>query len=198
MTSKGLLAAVLIFAVALVGCAPSQDPVPSGTTAEASGASDPPASGSAPSVVPGSPHPAMTGELTIWRAYGADGVEASVFAKALASVQAASPALTINVVSVPPAAIDAKYAADVATGAGPDLVIESNDDLASRVRNRTVVSLDSAAADQLAGNVGAAVAGSKVDDGLYMVPESLEAAALGYDSAKIPSPPTTTDDGLPA
>jgi hypothetical protein len=50
VTSKGLLAAVLVVAVALVGCTPSQDPAPSGTIAEASGASDPPASGSPPPV----------------------------------------------------------------------------------------------------------------------------------------------------
>ena len=196
MTSKDLLVAVLVVAVALVGCKPSQDPGASGTTAEASGANDPPASGSPASVVPGSPIPAMTGELTIWHAYGGDGVEVSAFAKALASVQAASPALTVNVVSVPRAAIDAKYAADVATGAGPDLLIDSNDGLASGVRNRTVVSMDSAAADRLAGKVAAAVAGSKVDDALFMIPEALEVAALAYDSAKIPSPPTTIDELL--
>jgi maltose-binding protein MalE len=196
VTSRSLVAAALVVTLALGGCTPNPDVVPSGTGAVGPDSGDPPASGSVPSVPPGPPLAAMAGELTIWHANGVEGVEASAFAKALAGVQAANPGLTVNVVAVPPTEIDAKYAADVATGAGPDLLIDSNDDLGSRVRNRTVTILDAVASDRLGGKAAPAVAGSKVDGQLYLIPESLDVAAIAYDSVKIAAPPKTTEDLL--
>ena len=49
---------------------------------------------------------------------------------------------------------------------------------------------------KLDGKTPTAVEGSKVDGKLYMVPESLKAVALFYDSAKIATPPATTDELL--
>ena len=115
----------------------------------------------------------------------------------LEAVKAANPDLIVNVLEVPFADIFNKCETDVATGGGPDLFIAPNDSLGFQAREGVLADLDAASSPTSSANTTEiAVDGSKVDGKLYMVPESLKAVALNYDTAKIATPPATTDELL--
>ena len=99
----------------------------------------------------------------------------------------ANPDLNVTVLEVPFADLFNKYNADAATGGGPDLFIAPNDSLGFQAREGVIADLDAALAGKLDGKTETAVDGSKVDGKLFMVPESLKAVGLFYDSAKIPT-----------
>ncbi len=144
---------------------------------------------------------ALEGELTLWHSYGSGaGTEADALAAALASVQAANPGLTVNVLPVDFGAIFNNWSLDVASGATtPDLMIVPNDNLGQQTRDQIIAPLDALVpAEVLAGDVPLAVDGSRVGDALMQVPESLKAVAMYYDSAKVATPPATTDELLQA
>jgi arabinogalactan oligomer/maltooligosaccharide transport system substrate-binding protein len=143
----------------------------------------------------------LEGELTLWHSYGSGaGTEADALTAALASVQAANPGLTVNVLPVDFGAIFNNWSLDVASGATiPDLMIVPNDNLGQQTRDQILAPLDALVpAEVLAGEVPLAVDGSKVDGALMQVPESLKAVAMYYDSAKVATPPATTDELLAA
>jgi arabinogalactan oligomer/maltooligosaccharide transport system substrate-binding protein len=150
------------------------------------------------SMAPESEAPAgLAGELTIWHSYSSGaGTELEALNQVLESVQAANPDLTVDVLEVPFNDLFNKYNADAATGAGPDLFIAPNDSLGFQAREGVIADLDAALAGKLEGISEVAVNGSKVDGKLYMVPESLKAVAAFYDTAKIATPPATTDELL--
>jgi arabinogalactan oligomer/maltooligosaccharide transport system substrate-binding protein len=102
----------------------------------------------------------------------------------------------VTVLEVPFADIFNKYNADAATGAGPDLFIAPNDSLGFQAREGVIADLDAALAGKLDGKTETAVSGSKVDGKLFMVPESLKAVGLFYDTATLATPPATTDELL--
>jgi arabinogalactan oligomer/maltooligosaccharide transport system substrate-binding protein len=184
-----IVAGMAIIAVACSTPAASTAPSAAGSTAPST-----PADSSAPS----SEAPAaLTGELTIWHSYSSGaGTELDALNTVLAKVAgpgSANPDLKVNVLEVPFADIFNKYNADAATGAGPDLFIAPNDSLGFQAREGVIADLDSALAGKLDGKTDVAVNGSKVDGKLYMVPESLKAVGLFYDTAKIATPPATTD-----
>lgn len=184
---KQLRLAAIVAGVAIIAAAcstpaastpPSADP---GTTAP-SGAPDSPAPGG------------LAGELTIWHSYSSGaGTELDALNTTLDMVRDANPDLTVEVLEVPFADIFNKYNADAATGAGPDLFIAPNDSLGFQAREGVIADLDAALAGKLDGKTETAINGSKVDGKLYMVPESLKAVGLFYDTAKIATPPATTD-----
>jgi arabinogalactan oligomer/maltooligosaccharide transport system substrate-binding protein len=143
----------------------------------------------------------LEGELTLWHSYGSGaGTEADALAAALASVQAANPGLTVNVLPVDFGAIFNNWALDVGSGATtPDLMIVPNDNLGQQTRDQILAPLDDlVSAERLAQLVPLAVDGSRVEGALMQVPESLKAVAMYYDSAKVPTPPATTDELLQA
>jgi len=102
----------------------------------------------------------------------------------------------VNVLEVPFADIYNKWNTDVATGAGPTMFIAPNDSLGFQAREGVIADLDALLADRLEGISDVAISGSQVDGKLYMVPESLKAVAMYYDTAKIATPPATTDELL--
>ncbi len=143
----------------------------------------------------------LEGELTLWHSYGSGaGTEADALTAALESVKAANPGLTVNVLPVDFGAIFNNWSLDVGSGAPtPDLMIVPNDNLGQQTRDQLLAPLDELIpADVLAGMVPLAVDGSRVDGALMQVPESLKAVAMYYDSAKVATPPTTTDELLAA
>jgi arabinogalactan oligomer / maltooligosaccharide transport system substrate-binding protein len=142
----------------------------------------------------------LTGELTLWHSYGSGaGTETDALAAALAAVQVANPDLKVNVLPVDFGAIFNNYSLDVASGAGPDLMIVPNDNLGQQSRDGLLAPLDALVpADVLAGMVPLAVDGSRVDGVLSQVPESLKAVAMYYDGAKVTTVPATTDELLAA
>ena len=193
--NKKLRFAALVAGVAIIAAACSSG----GASTAPSTAPESTAPSTAPeSMAPESQAPAgMAGELTIWHAYSSGaGTELDALNEVLATVQAANPDLKVTVLEVPFADLYNKYNADAATGAGPDLFIAPNDSLGFQAREGVIADLDAALAGKLDGKTETAVNGSKVDGKLFMVPESLKAVALFYDSASLATPPATTDDLL--
>lgn len=187
---KQLRLAAIVAGVAIIAAACS---TPGATTAPST-----PAETSAPTTAPESQAPAgLSGELTLWHSYSSGaGTELDALNQVLDSVRAANPELTVNVLEVPFGDIYNKYNADAATGAGPDLFIAPNDSLGFQAREGVIADLDALLADKLGDTTEVAVDGSKVDGKLYMVPESLKAVAMYYDTAKIATPPATTEELL--
>jgi arabinogalactan oligomer/maltooligosaccharide transport system substrate-binding protein len=188
-----LVAGVAILAAACSTGGASTAPS-TGTGTESTAPTTAPSTGSE-STAPESAAPAaLAGDLTIWHSYSSGaGTELDALNETLAAVKAANPDLVVNVLEVPFADLFNKYNTDAATGGGPDLFIAPNDSLGQQARDELILDLDSALAGKLDGKTPTAVDGSKVDGKLFMVPESLKAVALFYDSAAIATPPATTD-----
>lgn len=184
-----IVAGVAIFAAACSGGG--------ATTAPSAGATDAPAS-TDPSMAPESEAPGgLVGEVTLWHTYSSGaGTELDALNEVLASVKAANPELVVDVLEVPFNDLFNKYNADAATGAGPDLFIAPNDSLGFQAREGVIADLDAALAGRLEGIGETAISGSKVDGKLYMVPESLKAVAMFYNTEAIATPPATTDELL--
>jgi arabinogalactan oligomer / maltooligosaccharide transport system substrate-binding protein len=193
-----LVAGAAMFAVACGGGGAST--APSAGTESQAPASEAPASEAPASEAPASEAPAaLAGELTLWHSYSSGaGTELEALNQVLESVQAANPELTVNVLEVPFNDLFNKYNADAATGAGPDLFIAPNDSLGFQAREGVIQNLDEYLKDTgaLDGIGEVAVNGSQVDGSFYMVPESLKAVGAFYDTAKISTPPATTDELL--
>lgn len=194
---KQLRFAALVAGVAIIAAACS-----SGTASTApSTAPESTAPSTAPeSTAPESQAPAgLVGEVTLWHSYSSGaGTELQALNQVLDTVKAANPELVVNVLEVPFSDIYNKWNTDVATGAGPTMFIAPNDSLGFQAREGVIADLDALLADKLGDTVQVAVDGSKVDGKLFMVPESLKAVAAIYDSAKVATPPATTDELMTA
>ena len=154
----------------------------------------------APSTEPGtSAEPAgLTGSLTIWHAYGSSGgaAEFNAFSDAVAAVLAANPGLVISPVEQAFSSLYSNFELESGAGGGPDMFIGPNDSLGNESRGQYLVELTGKIDDVLANSSDVSVAGSKVGDAVLMVPESLKAVAMYYDSAVVTDPPTTTQELL--
>jgi arabinogalactan oligomer / maltooligosaccharide transport system substrate-binding protein len=192
---KQLRFASLVAGVAIIAAACSS----SGATTAPSSAPESTAPSAAPeSSAPESQAPAgLAGELTIWHSYSSGaGTELDALNEVLALVAgpgSANPDLTVNVLEVPFNDLFTKYNTDAATGGGPDLFIAPNDSMGQQSRDEVIADLTDALAGKLDGKTETAVAGAKVGDRIFMVPESLKAVGLFYDSASLATPPATTD-----
>ena len=78
----------------------------------------------------------------------------------------------------------------------PDLMIVPNDNLGQQTRDELIAPIDPSTPSPTTPASG--VDGSRVDGALMQVPESLKAVALYYNTAKVATPPATTDDLLTA
>jgi arabinogalactan oligomer/maltooligosaccharide transport system substrate-binding protein len=183
-------AIVAVAAIAFAACSTAATPSPS---AEPSAA---PSAGA--SVAPSEGPTTLSGELTIWHAYGSSGgnAEFKAFSRILENVQAANPDLKLNVLEVPFGEIFKKFETESAAGGGPDLFIAPNDSLGAQVRGAFLVDLTGKIDTVLADSSQVSVNGSKVDDKPFMVPESLKAVAMYYDSEKVTAAPKTTQELL--
>src|SRR4051794_40708359 len=161
-------------------------------------------SSSAPAASQGAAAEPLSGELTLWHSYGSGGGETGAFQKALGQLLATNKDLKVNVVEQPFSDIFTKWQTDVLAGGGPDLYIAPNDSLFSQADAGALANLNDALNGKLDGFNQVAIDGAKADvaDGKgaqsYMIPESLKAVALWYDSAKVATPPASTADLLTA
>lgn len=197
MKSPIRIAALVGSLAILVGaCGPS-----GATTAPATGA--PATTGPASSTGPqGTPAAAkLKGKVTLWHSYassggGAESAEVQGLNKLIANIKADNPELEIESVFVTfdNSTIFNNFKNESATGGGPDMFIAPNDDLGNMVRGGYFADLTGKIDDVLAATSEVAVEGSKVDGKVYMVPESLKAVAMYYDTAKVTTPPATTDE----
>lgn len=190
--------AALVGALAMVAsaCGPG-----GATTAPATAAPTTAAASTAPQGTPAAA--TLKGKITIWHSYassggGAESAEVQALNKLIANVKAANPELDVESVFVTfdNSTIFNNFKNESATGGGPDMFIAPNDDLGNMVRGGYFADLTGKIDDVLANTSDVAVEGSKVDGKVYMVPESLKAVAMYYDTAKIPTPPATTDELL--
>jgi len=186
--------AVLVGTLAIVAsaCGPAGS-----TTAPTTAATTGPAESTGPAETPA---PAtLTGKVTLWHSYGSSGggaesAEVKALTQIITAIQTANPGLTIEAINVPFSDIYKNFEAESATGGGPDMFIAPNDSLGSEARGQFLLDLTGKIDDVLANSSDVAVNGSKVDGVVYMVPESLKAVAMYYDTAKIATPPATTDE----
>jgi arabinogalactan oligomer/maltooligosaccharide transport system substrate-binding protein len=156
----------------------------------------------APSAAPESSAPesqaptTLSGALTLWHAYGSSGgnAEFKAFTRIVEGIQAANPDLKLTILEVPFADIYKKFETESAAGGGPDMFIGPNDSLGSEARGAFLADLTGKIDPVLAETNEVSTAGSQVDGKTFMVPESLKAVAMYYDSEKVPTPPTTTDE----
>ena len=160
-------------------------------------------SGGAPSGGGGGQGGALTGKITLWHSYASSGggqksAEVQALDKLIENIKAKNPGLQIEstFVTFDKQTIFNNFKNESATGGGPDMFIAPNDNLGAMVRGGYFADLTGKIDDVLANTSDVAVAGSKVDGKVYMVPESLKAVAMYYDSAKIATPPKSTDELL--
>lgn len=189
---KKLKFAPLVMGLALVASACAGAASPGSSSA---GVSSPAPAGSAS----GAPSAAaLTGKLTIWHAYDSSGgnAEFTAFSKIVDNLKAANPGLTVDLLAVPFGDLFKKYETEQASGGGPDMVIAPNDSLGTEARGGFALDVGGKIADVLAASNKIAVDGSTVDGKVYEVPESLKAVAMYYDTAKVTSPPKTTQELL--
>ena len=178
-------------ASAAASTAPSQAASTAPSTAPSQGASE------APSAAAG-----LTGNITIWEAYGASGsAEKDAFGTMVTAVQAANPGLVVNVLDVPFNNLFTKFATAAAAGGGPDLYIAPNDSIGSQARAGLLKDITSMQATLLADpyNISqTAITADTVDGKLYGIPESMKAVALFYRTDQLATAPKTTADWLAA
>jgi arabinogalactan oligomer/maltooligosaccharide transport system substrate-binding protein len=169
-------------------------------------ASNPPASTGASTAPSAAPSDDITlpvqlsGDLTIWHAYGSSGgnAEFKAFSRIIEGIEALNPDLNLTVLEVPFSDIFKKFETESAAGGGPDLYIGPNDSVGSQARGGFLVDLTGKIDTVLDNSNEISVNGSKVTvdgtEGVYMVPESLKAVAMYYDTEIVPTAPATTDD----
>jgi len=163
----------------------------------------------APSTGPGAtatPAPVVTpmpiaGKIVIWHSYGssgggADSAEVQALNKILAAMKVKFPDLTIESINVAFSALYKDFEAESGAGGGPDMFIAPNDNLGAESRDGYLADLTGLIDDTLAASSPVSGSGSMVAGKVYMVPESLKAVAMYYDSKKVATPPATMADLL--
>ena len=191
----GLVGAAAIMIAACTSSTASNAPSAAASAAAPStAASEAPASTAPESAAPTS----LTGDLTLWHAYGSSGgnAEFKAFSRILETVKAANPGLNLTVLEVPFADLYKKFETESAAGGGPDMFIGPNDSLGAEVRGKFLADLTGKIDDVLGSSNDISVSGSKVDGVVSMVPESLKAVAMYYDGDIVKTVPKTTDELL--
>ena len=104
------------------------------------------------------------------------------------------PKIKVAIVRAPGGQLITRIKTEAAAGGGPDLFIAPNDELGNLV---TAGLLEPITDTTDLGTISQqALDGATIGGKLYLVPESLKAVVMYYDSAKIPTPPTTTDEKI--
>jgi arabinogalactan oligomer/maltooligosaccharide transport system substrate-binding protein len=136
----------------------------------------------------------LSGEVTLWHAYGTGSAEETALTQVLAQLKKDQPDLTVNVLQIPFDQVFNKWDTEVAAGGGPDMFTVPNDNTGNEARGGLLAPLD----DLLVGKTDAfplsSFEGAKVDGKIYGVPGIAKAVALYYNKSTIPNPPATTDD----
>jgi arabinogalactan oligomer/maltooligosaccharide transport system substrate-binding protein len=140
--------------------------------------------------------PEVTGEVTIWNAYGTGSAEEKALAQVLDMVKAKNPNATINVLQIPFDQVFNKFETEVAAGGGPDMFTVPNDNLGNEVRAGLLAPVDDLIANYKSQYTPLAIDGLTVDGKIYGTPVIVKAVALYYNKDTVPTPPKTTDDLL--
>jgi len=179
------LRAITLLTVALVLAAACGGPSGSTTSPSASGG---------PSASAGPAAGAITGNITLWHAYGTGGSEEQALNQLITKIRTDNPTAKITVLQVPFDQVFNKFQTEAAAGGGPDLFTAPNDELGNEVRANLLMALDSKLSGKLSSVAQLGVDGLKVDGKLYGVPMLFKAVALYYNKDKVPTPPKSTDE----
>ena len=189
----GLVAGVAIIAAACSTSTASTAPsaAASASASAAASAAASPSSGAAGSLLPAP----LSGSLTIWESYGSSGgnAEFKAFSRIIQGIEALNPDLKLTVLDVPFADLYTKFETESAAGGGPDMFIGPNDNVGKESRIPALADLTGKIDTVIANSNDVSVSGSTVDGKIFMVPESLKAVAMYYDSKIVTTPPATTD-----
>ncbi|MBP7687011.1 MAG: extracellular solute-binding protein [Thermoflexales bacterium] len=138
----------------------------------------------------------LTGEITLWHAYGTGSAEEKALTTVLESMAKDQPDLKVNVLQIPFDQVFNKWETEVAAGGGPDMFTVPNDNTGNQARGELIAPLD----ELLAGKTDAfplsSFDGAKVDGKIYGVPGIAKAVALYYNKSTVPTPPATLDELL--
>lgn len=194
--NRHLRLASLVAGVAILAAACSTSTASSAPVASAVASAAAPAASAAASAVDSALPAQLSGELTLWHAYGSSGgnAEFKAFSRIIEGIKALNPDLKLTVLEVPFADLYTKFETESAAGGGPDLYIGPNDNLGKESRIPVLADLTGKIDTVLGNSNDISVSGSTVDSKVFMVPESLKAVAMYYDSKIVTSVPATTDD----
>ncbi|MBI5348051.1 MAG: extracellular solute-binding protein [Chloroflexi bacterium] len=140
----------------------------------------------------------LKGEVTLWHAYDATGIEEKTFLQIVDSVKKKNPELKINVQRIAIYEITNRYKLGVKNNTAPDLFINSNDDLGDLVREKMVLDITSHTSGKFSNVAPFAVEGVKVEGKIYGVPESANTVVLYYNNSLLDKAPATTGELLNA
>jgi arabinogalactan oligomer/maltooligosaccharide transport system substrate-binding protein len=140
--------------------------------------------------------PEVTGEVTIWHAYGTGSSEEKALAQVLDMVKSKNPNATVNVLQIPFDQVFNKFETEAAAGGGPDMFTVPNDNLGNEVRAGLLTPVDDLINDYKGQFTPLAIEGLTVDGKIYGTPVIVKAVALYYNNSTVPEPPKTTDDLL--
>jgi arabinogalactan oligomer/maltooligosaccharide transport system substrate-binding protein len=135
-----------------------------------------------------------SGTVSLWHSYHTGGAEEEAITQIIENARVEYPDLTIEMLQIPFDQIFNKWETEVAAGGGPDMFIAPNDDLGNLARSGLVMEIGDLLEGRLDGVVDTGIAGMKVGDGLYGVPESAKAVALYYNKSMVPDAPTTVEE----
>ena len=136
----------------------------------------------------------VTGKFSLW--HGWTGVEEETLTSVINNLKQANPGLTIDVLAVPFDQLKNKYTTEASTGGGPDVLISPKDWIGEFAQAKLIMPLDDIGKDILAQLNPNAVTANKFQGKVWAFPESTEAVALWYNTSKVKTAPTNTDDLL--
>ena len=140
----------------------------------------------------------LKGEVTLWHAYDANGVEEKTFLQIVDSVKKKNPELKINIQRIAIYEITNRYKVGVKNNTAPDLFINSNDDLGDLVREKLVLDITTHTSGKFSNVAPFAMEGVKVEGKIYGVPESANTVVLYFNNSLLDKAPATTDELLNA
>lgn len=136
----------------------------------------------------------VTGRFSLW--HGWTGVEEETLSSVINTLKQANSGLTIDVLAVPFDQLKNKYTTEASTGGGPDVLISPKDWIGEFAQSNLILPLDDIGKDILAELNPNAVTANKFQGKVWAFPESTEAMALWYNTDKVKTAPTNTDDLL--
>ena len=84
----------------------------------------------------------MTGEITLWHAYGTGSAEEKALTQALDAFKKENPDVKVNVLQIPFDQVFNKWETEVAAGGGPDMFTVPNDNTGNQVRAKLLAPVD--------------------------------------------------------
>lgn len=192
----------------IVSCTPQALPTAQPTPVSPATVAPPPAATVEPPLSPApSPVPLPTQTaivsaqpltLTLWYALDKGSPDEQALTQALAEAVNAKPGLTVSVTRISVDQIFSRFAKEVASGAGPDLLLASDDELGTEVRSKQVQPVDAWVQGNQTDVSPVAIAGLTLNGHQWGIPAAFKVVALMINTDKVKTAPASTADLLKA